>query len=739
MKPLVTTVRALRELATGLTQDAVPASPSLVEVEAAGATVLLSVHDEVEDQRIVLMRDTNEVERYVPEGLASFRRETLSRMANFAERALIMPLSLPHGWAQYKHQNLIAFRATANWDADSTRWIAEVITGQRHDIVFWRTTTEDNTQALQDFERPQKIAASDFDAAWAEGFNGVATRLEEAKTSIAPDVDIDLLPLESRAPRASTLDEWMSIVSEDQRAFINAPIDKSIRLRGPAGSGKTLAIYLKAVQEIDRARRQGEHIRVAVITQSWALASQISDAVDRLGLGPLPELDVFPLLEIARTILPQNPLEAAGFKLVGEDSQSGKQAQLDQIRDVLREFANGDWITYRSGVSPTLRARIDSDDNEDRDALAWDLLIEFGSVIGAAGIFPGAGSLIKYEQISRSAWMLPLNPEDLKVVFLLYSQYMESLDARSLVTSDQLLADFLGYLQMHAWNRARRTQGYDLVFVDEFHLFSPLEREVIQELTRDVERYPRIFMAFDPRQSPSEAFIGIAADETRSRNASGDESLGDVQSFDLTTVHRFSPQILELVKHVHHSFPALDLGHDWDVDFSKVESAQADGPIPRLVTSESRDGEEVDIYRAVQNLYSRGQVAIAVVDMQQWSRFSELASRLEGSKKYRVSIVSGRSDFDARVGYRQRGIIVGSAEYLAGLQFESVLIAGIPDLNRGLTNPSQKTRFRSLLYLALSRAMNEVRVFVNDYDGGAPEVLDQAVEQELMAREKGSL
>ena len=59
---------------------------------------------------------------------------------------------------------------------------------------------------------------------------------------------------------------------------------------------------------------------------------------------------------------------------------------------VLDEFISGDWITYKSQVSETMRLRFDSPNEGERLALAWDLLIEFGSVIGSAAIFPGAGS-----------------------------------------------------------------------------------------------------------------------------------------------------------------------------------------------------------------------------------------------------------------------------------------------------------------------------------------------------------
>jgi hypothetical protein len=260
---------------------------------------------------------------------------------------------------------------------------------------------------------------------------------------------------------------------------------------------------------------------------------------------------------------------------------------------------------------------------------------------------------------------------------------------------------------------------------------------VLHYLTRDTLTYPRVFMAVDPRQSPSEAFIGLASYETwSSSSAAADDRLGDVTNFELATVHRFTPQILELIKHVHHEFPTLDLGHDWDVDFTQVDSARTDGPLPRLVSAGSRAAEETDIFHAVQDLYASGRLALAVVDTRQWLRFSDFASRIGKSGKFHVSTISGRSDIEG-LGYRRRGLVVGPAEYLAGLQFESVLIAGIPDMNATPT-ANERTRLLSLLYLALSRAQQEVRVFVNEDDGGAPEVLLRAAAHSHMEQQKGS-
>lgn len=739
MKPLVTTASALKELATGMAPSAISTSTSLFSWEGAGAEYLLTNKTQVDDQRVVIIRDSFGHDPFVPEHLRPDRRPVLSRMAAFAERARTAgPFTLPRAWRQYKHNNLMAFVAVPGGDRRMTRWISEVLTGERSDVVFWDATTSDEQTSLEEFDarKPSNPLQNDE---WIHAVAAAAQHFAAANGPQPSDVEIALPELGQTATRGSTYGEWMEVISADQRAFVLAPTDKSIRLRGPAGSGKTLTLTLKAVHELLKARDAEEQIRILIVTHSWSLATEISDCSDALGLGPLPEIEVFPLVEIAAEISPGGN-DDQSYKLIGNDSFSGKQAQLDEILDLLNDFVTGDWVTYRADVTPSLRDRFDSQDADERLALAWDLLIEFGSVIGAAAIFPGAGSESRYINLERAAWMLPLTGRaDMRVVFDLYSRYMESLDARGLWTSDQVLADLLNDLQKRSWDRARRIKGYDLIFVDEFHLFNPLERQVLHYLSRDVTVYPRIFMALDPRQSPSEAFIGLASDDTKSSaSVEASDGLGEVTSIELNHVHRYTPQILELVKHVHLEFPTLDLGRDWNIDFTSVESARESGPTPTLVTSASRTGEETDIVRAVHDRYQAGTMALAIVDTRQWSRFSELASLINQSQKFHVSTIAGRGDIEG-LWYRKRGLVVGLAEYLAGLQFETVLVAGIPDLNPGSRTPSEMTRLLSLLYLGISRAENDVRVFVNDDDGGVPEVLQRAVANGLLVSQKGSL
>ncbi|QEW03624.1 UvrD-helicase domain-containing protein [Microbacterium lushaniae] len=741
MKYLVASTAALRELASGIALEAVGDSATLHLIEREDALYVVAAGDREDSQRVVICRQDFRGESLVPSHLKGRRGEVLGRIASFAERARTLPLALPRGWHPFKLNNLASFFASGNPDEGSTRWIAEVTQSANNAVIFWRATTAANKTELEEFAAEAQVLPSTVLAGWGTAFTEAMTYFDHLARDSSGQVDMFLPAIETSGPQDQTLDGWLGAATTEQRAFIEASTEQAIRLRGPAGSGKTLAITLKAVREAVLGREKGDEPRILIVTHSWALATQIANNIDKLGLGTLPEIDVFPLLALAQSLAPQTTHAGSDLVVIGDDSFSGKRAQLDQVIEVVREFVASDWITYRSTTSEGLRARLDTNDPSAQLALCWDLLVEFGSVIGAAGIFPGAGSEARYMHTARSSWMMPVSePGDLRVIFKLYERYMENLDQRSLVTSDQVLADFLGYLTGHAWNRGRRSVGYDLVFVDEFHLFSPLERQVLHFLTRDVERYPRIFMALDPRQSPSEAFIGGAADETQSQATSNamDDGFGDVTNLELTSVHRFTPQILDLIKHVHLEFPTLELGEDWDIDFSRVESVKSSGSIPKLVVSGTRDSETNDLVNAVHDLYPRGRVAIAVVDTRHWPRYSDLAATMGRSGKFHVSGITSRSEIEG-VGYRKKGLVVGSAEYLAGLQFDSVLVAGLSDMATNSMPAHEKRRLLSLLYLAISRAESEVRIFTNEDDGGVADVLARAVSVGVVERVQGTL
>jgi hypothetical protein len=248
-------------------------------------------------------------------------------------------------------------------------------------------------------------------------------------------------------------------------------------------------------------------------------------------------------------------------------------------------------------------------------------------------------------------------------------------------------------------------------------------------------------MAMDPRQSPWEVFFaGSDAQGTTGAVASEDE-LEQVETVDIPTVHRSSPQILDLIKHIHLEYANLNLDEDWGYSISAVESLATPGPKPALFVRDTLAEEEVAIYKAVVDLYPQAhagaQLALAIIDEDSYRRYGQLIQNIGASGKYKVISITSRDDVGA-LQYHNRGIVVGPAEYLAGLQFDTVLIAGLPEI--AVSAPNQGVRRRgalSLLYLAASRASREVRFFANEDFGGVPEVLARAGQEGVLGIFKG--
>jgi UvrD/REP helicase N-terminal domain len=658
-------------------------------------------------------------------------RQILERMLLFAKRAERTPIELSHHWGQYKYDNLVGFYACGRGLASShLRWIAEVQQAPPHDICFWLLTASTSQPRLENYTVPEAQYA-EIRSNWQVAYDQSRTLFtNRTPTEVSSAGDIDLLPLGfSDVTQNRSREQWHDSLTPQQKAFINQKVEHAVKLRGPAGSGKTLTMALKALHEIDQAHLRNESPRMLFVTHSWALAEEVDSNIGLLSeWGQPDELTILPLLTVAQEIMPAG-LRAPGRSLVGEDSVSSKMAELNRIESILDELVRGDWLTFKDEVSDELRARIESRDRADKAALAWDCLIEFGCVLGADGIFPGIGAEARYMRLPRTSWMMPLPTDsDKQLIFHLYTNYMRRLDSSGEQTSDQLVNDFLKYLDTFAWLDRRVADGYDYIFVDEFHLFNAQERHMLHYLTRSRFEYPKILMALDPKQSPWGIYTGLAdASPTSTSGKMDDEQFGAVSAVDLATVHRFSPQILALVKHLDLTFPALDLGPDWRVGMDDTVSAAADGPVPVLVHCGSQQDEVIELNETIRTAKASGrignQIAIAIIDKQKFPVYQDMTSGLSKAAGMKMSVIADRDDIEL-VQYRRRGLIMAPAEYLAGLQFDSVFIAGLPPV---ASVGVRLTTFLSLLYVALTRARRDVTIFVNDDYGGVPAVLDSAV------------
>ena len=74
--------------------------------------------------------------------------------------------------------------------------------------------------------------------------------------------------------------EWCANKLTDQQLkFVNAPLDRPIRLRGSAGTGKTQCMAIKCLKELFDADQRRAPIRAAFITHSSGVAHEVVEGI----------------------------------------------------------------------------------------------------------------------------------------------------------------------------------------------------------------------------------------------------------------------------------------------------------------------------------------------------------------------------------------------------------------------------------------------------------------------------
>ena len=93
-----------------------------------------------------------------------------------------------------------------------------------------------------------------------------------------------------------------------------------------------------------------------------------------------------------------------------------------------------------------------------------------------AGTLNATADLQKYMRVKRMRCMMPLeNNAEKEFVFRMWSIFVERLRNRYLLSSDQIMFDALSDLGTFFWSLGASKEGYDVIFVDEMHLFNSQE------------------------------------------------------------------------------------------------------------------------------------------------------------------------------------------------------------------------------------------------------------------------
>lgn len=664
---------------------------------------------------------------------AASRSVTLERIITTGRSIFTDSVSIPTGWKKHHEGSLFSMQATSR----NAGWRARIHfdmnpRGSKDLFVFSRT---DDIVPFSDVDRHLEL----YDAA--------RLKLDEAILTPSPPLSTDLavgITLSQRLPQGfvqgATLEQWYaSKLTSEQRSFVDKPHEGPVRLRGSAGTGKTLSLVVKFLRDAIAAETRARPVKFGFLTHSFAsvdLVTSIGESLDRHGLfygpGKNVKLEVRTLYDLAHKNLNFALDQLDPLSL---DGREGRRLQLELIEAALKEVADSTIAHARfQAITPALKQRWESVVSKGDKLLVVEIMNEFASVLDAEGIRSGAEKGERYAKsgAGRPSWLMELPTElDRRFILDVHRRYRKYLGDMNTLSVDQMIGDFDSFLDSNRWDRIRDREGYDVLFVDELHLFTSVERQTLHKLIKRSEdddgrpRRPPIFMAYDLKQSPKDTFSDYWDGDHNLFSAS--TGLQGSELVKLERVFRYTPQIADFLADLDATFPAINIPEEWDSYCGKAELDN--GELPSLTVYP----DEVTLFNTVFNAAqaiarstSGGgrRVAVLCASEEQFDKYLIAASgQFEGKH---LPIRSREPSSDLR--HAGKRFVFSMPEYVAGLQFDTVFLIHVDAAEAPLEASSgMRRRFISNIYLGASRAESTLNLCACLSKGGKSDILDIAL------------
>lgn len=537
-----------------------------------------------------------------------------------------------------------------------------------------------------------------------------------------------------------TLEEWYrSRLTAAQRKFVDKPYTSPVRLKGSAATGKTLALIVKFLHDARRFKTTGAEYRLAFITHSGATA-ELARAIaatlapDVLFAPSNVVVRIATLYELASETL---AVEYRDLSPIDLDAREGRQLQFELVRSIIEKEHPSLAAIYEVESSEEFMDRFLSEDAKTKRMLISEVLNEFASVLESEGIRMGNPKADAYVNNKREEWMMPLPQKgERKILLELHRKYRDLLREMGVISVDQLVADFVRYLDSNQWDNLRTRDGFDALFIDELHLFNKIERLVFPELIRDKGPFAPskpIFMAYDFRQSEREYYgFGQSNDLRRSGSWIG-KSFEASEVVELSEVFRYTPGIARFVHDLSEPFATLDIFDDIQLGHSDDVSAATEGR-PELKEFSTNlllyNTMFAEARRYAKELGSGRRVAVLCLD-------DSLFETYANAGQFKDSLVVIRSrDSLGDIRFAGKRFIFSVPEYVAGLQFDTVLLLNVDEKTRISVedSPLLKRQYLSRIYLAATRAANKLILCASLEGGGPSKILDRCLAQGSLVR-----
>lgn len=490
-------------------------------------------------------------------------------------------------------------------------------------------------------------------------------------------------------------------LSRSQKAIVDYDdLTMPIKIQGPAGTGKTASLVLRALKILYEKKAEGKDWTMVFFTHSKSTEMQVVSLFT--SIGEHYWLDENSEQHIIITTLQEYCAKYIHFssnEILDNDATEAKSLQLFLIQEAYKKVFAEIFDTYKYYMSDPCRTLFETTKEPNIVSM---LQHEFSVRIKGMA----SGLLDVYQKTKPIENGIPaVTEDDVGFVFRIFKLYQDMLELQNAYDTDDVVIETIARLNAPLWRRQRSSQGFDYIIIDEMHLFNINEQNVFHYLTKDVDQKTiPICFALDYSQA-----IG-------DRGYSKD-TYPAIFSQEYGLVFRNSRQIAELCASITASGATLfnafiNPYKYWQTSFTAKEEEKCD--IPILYMFENDQNMLQGILIEVQNSMTAYQIQENEIAVVFFSEDLLIAGMKILQEKYNCNYINAR--YNVRKEQGKREITITYPEYLNGLEYSVVILVGVdegrvPDKSSNDINMNF-IKFSALnkLYLACSRAKYRVTI-----------------------------
>ena len=282
------------------------------------------------------------------------------------------------------------------------------------------------------------------------------------------------------------IDRVKKLTTTQKNVVENENITSPIRIEGPAGTGKTASMILRAFSILSQKKHENIPFKIIFFSHSETTNyenknafSYITGASEFLSGETEQSIEFTTLLSYCT-----KSINVEDTQLIDTDATDAKKYQRVFIEDAMNSVVKRKYKTYKPLLSEGLKKLFDVEITP-KGTLISMLQHEFSVQIkGRTNC-----TIEEYYELSSIKNALVLEGEkDKEFIFSIFKEYQSMLTASGVFDIDDITVEALAQLNAPIWRRERKDKGYDYILVDEMHLFNINEQYCFHYLTKSAEQ-----------------------------------------------------------------------------------------------------------------------------------------------------------------------------------------------------------------------------------------------------------